>query len=222
VARRDAIRRLLLLALGLGALLALTLLLVPRDPGRIQAAVDDAGAWAPVAYVAVTAVLTVAFFPYPVVAGAGGLLFGVVAGAPLALLGEVLGASAAFLFARGAGRAQAERLAGPRLRHGLEVLARRGFAAVLLVRVLPGLPRHPANYAFGLTGVSFAAFVAGTTLGTAPRTLAYAALGGSLGDLRSPESISAVALLVVFGLLGLWLAARDPELRALTRRRAAR
>lgn len=218
MARGDAIRRLALLVLGLGVLLALALLAVPRDASRIRDAVDEAGAWAPVAYVVATAALTIAFFPYPIVAAAGGLLFGVALGAPLALLGEVIGASAAFAFARRTGRGPTERLASPRLAHALEVLARRGFAAVLLVRVLPGLPRHPANYAFGLTAVPFWAFLAGTILGTAPRTLAYSALGGTLGDLRDPTSVAAVAGLVAFGALGIWLAARDPELRALTRR----
>ncbi len=93
----------------------------------------------------------------------------------------------------------------------------RGFSAVLLVRVVPGVPRHPANRAFGLTAVGIAAFVAATALGTAPRALGYAALGGTLGDFSSAESIVAVGGLAAFGALGLWLAARDRELRAVIR-----
>lgn len=217
--RDDAIRRLALLLLGLGLLVAAMLLFVPRDAERIRATVDDAGVWAPALFLLATAVLTIAFFPYPVVAAAGGLLFGVPLGAALALVGELLGATASFFFARTVGRRQAERLASGTWQRVLDAVARRGFAAVLLFRVMPGLPRHPANYGFGLTGVAFLAFLAATALGTAPRTLAYAALGGTLGDLRSTESILAVTGLVAFGLLGLWLAARDPELRALLRRR---
>ena len=72
---------------------------------------------------------------------------------------------------------------------------------------------HPANYAFGLTAVSVRAFAAATLLGTAPRALAYSALGGTLGNLSSPVSLAAVSGLAAFGALGLWLAARDPELR---------
>ena len=50
---------------------------------------------------------------------------------------------------------------------------------------------------------------AATALGTAPRAFAYTALGGSLGNLRSPEAAIAVAVLVVMGALGLLLVARD-------------
>lgn len=219
--RAEAIRRLGLLLLALGLLVAATLLFVPRDAERIRSAVDDAGAWAPLGFIVVTALLTVGFFPYPIVAAAGGLLFGTLPGAALALTGELIGAMAAFAFARTAGRRQVERLAGRRWRAALEAISRRGFAAVLLVRVLPGLPRHPANYAFGVTQVGAGAFLVGTALGTAPRTLAYSALGGTLGNLRSTESILAVSGLVAFGLLGIWLAARDPELRAVLRGRRA-
>ena len=189
------------------------LLLVPRDVDRIRDAVDSAGALAPLAFVAAGALLTVAFFPFPVVAAAGGVLFGVAAGAALSVLAETLGATAALLIARYGARDSVERIAPPRLAAILDAVARRGFAAVLLVRVLPGVPRHPANYAFGLTAVALGVFVAATALGTAPRALGYSALGGTLGDLTSPESIAAVGGLAAFGLLGLWLAARDPELR---------
>jgi len=194
-------------------LLAAGFLLVPRDPDRIREAVDAAGALAPVAFVGAGALLALSLFPFPVVAGAGGLLFGWAAGAALSVLAETLGACAALGLARHGARGWAARLAGPRLAAVLAGVARRGFSAVLLVRVLPGVPAHPANYAFGLTPVSARAFAAATLLGTAPRALAYAALGGTLGDLSSATSLAAVGGLAAFGALGLWLAARDPELR---------
>lgn len=212
-------RRAVALVVLLAALLLAGLVLVPRDPDEVRDAVDGAGALAPAAFVAAGALLTVAFFPFPVTAAAGGLLFGVAGGTALSVAAETVGATVALLLARHGARDVAMRLAGPRLAAVLRGLARRGFSAVLLVRVVPGVPRHPTNYAFGLTNVGAAAFVAATVLGTAPRALGYAALGGTLGDLSSPESIAAVGGLAAFGALGLWLAARDPELRALVRAR---
>lgn len=210
-------RRVAVLLVLLAVLLVAGLVLVPRDAEEIRAAVDGAGVLAPAAFVAAGALLTVAFFPFPVTAAAGGLLFGVAAGTVLSVLAETLGAAAALLLARHGARDMAMRLAGPRVTAVLQALARRGFTAVLLARVVPGVPRHPANYAFGLTAVGLVAFVAATALGTAPRALGYAALGGTLGDLSSPESIAAVGGLAAFGALGLGLAARDPDLRALIR-----
>jgi uncharacterized membrane protein YdjX (TVP38/TMEM64 family) len=210
-------RRVAALLVLLAVLLVAGLVLVPRDADEIRDAVDGAGVLAPVAFVAAGALLTVAFFPFPVTAAAGGLLFGVAVGTVLSVVAETVGAVAALLLARHSARDTAMRLAGPRLTAVLRGVARRGFSAVLLVRVVPGVPRHPANYAFGLTAVGLPAFVAATALGTAPRALGYAALGGTLGDLTSPASIAAVGGLAAFGALGLWLAARDPQLRHLVR-----
>jgi uncharacterized membrane protein YdjX (TVP38/TMEM64 family) len=210
-------RRVAALVVLLGALLVAGLVLVPRDAGRIREAVDAAGTLAAPTFVGAGALLTLAFFPFPLVAAAGGLLFGVAAGTALSVLAETIGATGALLLARHGARAWAERLAGPRLAAVLAGVARRGFSAVLLVRVLPGVPRHPANYAFGLTSVGAGAFAAATALGTAPRALGYAALGGTLGDLTSRASLAAVGGLAAFGALGLWLAGRDPELRAALR-----
>jgi len=195
--------RLALLAGALAALFAIVLITVPRDAGELRAALES-----PPVYVLAAAALTVGFFPFPVVAAAGGLLFGVGAGTLLATLAETLGAVTALLVARFAARDAAAQLVRGRVRDAVDAVAARGFAAVLLVRVLPGVPRHPANYAFGLTAVGVAPFTAATALGTAPRAFAYAALGGTLGDLGSPESIAAIALLVVLGVAGVALAAR--------------
>ena len=217
VAPAPSPARLAVLAVLVAVVLVVGFLLVPRDADRLRDVVDTAGALAAPAFVAAGALLALSLFPFPVVAAAGGLLFGVGAGTALSVVAETLGACAALLLARHGARGWAARRAGPKLTALLSAIARRGFPAVLLVRVLPGLPAHPANYAFGLTEVSVAAFAAATFLGTAPRALAYATLGGTLGDLGSPTSLAAVVGLGAFGALGLWLAARDRDLRAALR-----
>ena len=52
-------------------------------------------------------------------------------------------------------------------------------------------------------------FVAATVIGVAPRAFAYTALGGSLGDLGSPEAIVAVVVLVLMAVAGALLGGRD-------------
>jgi uncharacterized membrane protein YdjX (TVP38/TMEM64 family) len=78
----------------------------------------------------------------------------------------------------------------------------------LYARILSGVPRDIANYAFGLTRVAIGAFALATLIGIAPHAFAYSALGGSLGRLDSTESIVAIATLVGMGVLGLVLALR--------------
>jgi len=183
------------------------LLVVARSPEDVQRGVDDAGAWAPVAFVVAATLLTCAFFPFPVMAASAGLLFGVTGGTALSITGGTLGALAAFLLARYVAREGAEELAGDRLTRVRAFVARRGFVAVLYARIFPGVPRDLANYVFGITRVGFVAYAVATLLGIAPRAYAYAALGGTLGDLTSTQSIVAVSVLVAMGLLGLALVA---------------
>jgi uncharacterized membrane protein YdjX (TVP38/TMEM64 family) len=171
--------------------------------GRVRDWVEDAGVWAPLAFVAISAALTVAFFPGPLLAGASGLLFGTAVGFPLSLAAAVLGASAAFLLARTVGRDAAAQLAGPRVLAVRDAVSRRGFLAVLYARILPGVPYSLVNYGAGLTTIPLAVFAAATALGAAPRAFAYTALGGSLDDLGSPEAIAAIAVLVVMAVGGL-------------------
>jgi uncharacterized membrane protein YdjX (TVP38/TMEM64 family) len=170
---------------------------------KVEAWVDDAGVWAPIAFVFISAALTVAFFPGPLLAGASGLLFGTAVGFPLSLCAAVLGAGAAFLIARHVGRDAAARLAGPRVLAFRDAVSRRGFLAVLYARILPGVPYNLVNYGAGLTTIPLAVFAAATALGAAPRAFAYTALGGSLDDLTSPEAIVAFAVLIVMALGGL-------------------
>ncbi|MEJ7797333.1 MAG: TVP38/TMEM64 family protein [Solirubrobacteraceae bacterium] len=201
--------RLIAFAFALATVFGVVLVLVARSPDEIQRAADGAGVWAPAAFVALCVGLTLAFFPFPLVAAAGGLLFGTLAGTLLSILGGIIGAVLAFLIARHAAGDSVQALAGDRLRRVQEAVERRGFVAVLYARILPGVPRDVVNYAFGLTRVGLLAFTAATVIGIAPRAFAYTALGGSLGSFDSTESVLAIATLVAMGVLGLALARRD-------------
>jgi uncharacterized membrane protein YdjX (TVP38/TMEM64 family) len=197
------IARLAGLALAVAAAFLLVATAGDLSAARVRDWVEDAGVWAPVAFVVLSASLTVAFFPGPLLAGASGLLFGTAAGFPLSLCAAVLGASAAFLIARHAGRDAAERVAGRRVLAVRDAVSRRGFLAILYARILPGVPYNLVNYGARLTTIPLAVFAGATALGAAPRAFAYTALGGSLDDLGSPEAIAAIVVLVVMALGGL-------------------
>jgi uncharacterized membrane protein YdjX (TVP38/TMEM64 family) len=175
----------------------------------VRASVDAIGPLAPLLFVAVSASLTPLMFPGPLLAGASGLLFGTALGFPVTLASAVLGASIAFLISRHLAGDAIEQLAGPRIRALEELVSRRGFVSVLYARIAPGVPYSLVNYAAGLTRIPLGVFAAATAIGTAPRAFAYTALGGSLGNLRSPEAAIAVAVLVVMGSIGLALLYRE-------------
>lgn len=188
---------------GLVALFALT---GSFSTEEVRDRLDGFGVAGPAVFVAVSTLLTPALFPGPLLAGAAGLLFGTALGTPVAIVSATLGACLAFALGRWWAHDAVERLATGRVAAAREWIGERGFFAVLYARLAPGIPYSLVNYAAGLSPVALGAFAAATAIGCAPRAFAYAALGGNLGDLGSPEAIVAMvvlALMAVAGLVGL-------------------
>lgn len=185
-------------------------------PEKVERWVDQFGWAAPIAFILLAACLTPLMVPGPLLAGAAGLLFGTALGTPVAVCSATLGACLAFGIGRFVAGDVVEQIGGPRVRSLARWVGRRGFVSVLYARILPGMPYNAINYAAGLTTVRVLVFAAATAIGTAPRTFAYVALGGSLGDLGSPVAIAALAIIVGMGLAGIVLVRRD-----LLRERAA-
>ena len=128
--------------------------------------------------------LTPALAPGPVLAAACGLAFGAVGGAALAFAGAVAGGLVAFALARTAARVPVERLvrSRPRLARVHAVLERRGFAAVLAARLMPGVPAGGLHYAAGVSPVRARSFAGAIAIGALLRTVPYALLGEGLGS----------------------------------------
>ena len=176
---------------------------------RIRDWADGFGAFGPLVYIPFSALLSCLFVPGPVLAGAAGLLFGTALGTGVALTSATLAASAQLLIARYVAGGQIGAMLPERVRRIDDFLERRGFFAVLYVRLAPGIPYTLANYGAGLTRLRLRDMAAGTAVGAIPRTFAYAALGGSLSDLGAPEAKAAIALLVVMAIAGALLARRQ-------------
>jgi uncharacterized membrane protein YdjX (TVP38/TMEM64 family) len=180
---------------------------------RVRGWADGYGAAGPLVFIALSASLTVVFFPGPLLAGASGLLFGTAVGTPVSLVAATLGASLAFCLGRWWAHDAVEEIAGPRTRALRAWVGRKGFLAVLYARIAPGMPYNVVNYAAGLTPVRLATFAAATAIGAAPRAFAYTALGGQLGSFSSWQTVVAASVLAAMAVIGLGLAARDPEIR---------
>jgi len=210
---RRAVLRLVVLAAAVGGLFAAVALSGGLSSARVRDALSGAGWIGPLAFVMVSASLTVACFPGPLLAGAAGLLFGTALGAPTAVVAATAGASAAFLVSRRFGASAVDTLSGHRVRVVQDWIASRGFLAVLYARILPLVPYNLVNYAAGLTRVRLAVFAGATAIGCAPRAFAYAALGGTLGNLSSPDAIVAYAVLVAMALLSVPFLIRDLRAR---------
>jgi uncharacterized membrane protein YdjX (TVP38/TMEM64 family) len=188
------VRPLAALALVLLAVIAATVAL-PHSPAELRDLVAEAGVAAPAAALVAWVLLTPALFPGTVLAAAGGLAFGALGGAALAMGGAVLGGLVAFTLARTTASGLAQRLVrrSSALARVNEQLERRGFAAVLAARLMPGVPATALHYAAGASPVRYGAFTAAMAIGALVRTAPYALLGQGLAS----GSAGAVALAVV-------------------------
>ena len=128
---------------------------------------------------------------------------------PVALAGAVAAACLQLSITRYLARDEVAEMLPERVRRIDAFLERRGFLAVLYIRIVPGVPYVPVNYGSGLTSLRLRDMAAGTAIGGLPKSFAYVALGGSIDDLSRPEAKVAIGMLVAFGIAGLFLARRE-------------
>ena len=173
--------------------------------------VDALGPFGIVVFALVYAVATVLFIPGSVLSIASGLIFGLVLGTLAAWSGAVLGASLAFLAGRHLARSKIEEKTkgSEKFRAIDEVIRKRGWKIIGLLRLSPLIPFNLSNYLYGITKVGFWPYVLASAGGMFPGTLRYvylgaagkAGLGGGGLDRYSPLEyvFFAVGLVVTIG-----------------------
>jgi uncharacterized membrane protein YdjX (TVP38/TMEM64 family)/rhodanese-related sulfurtransferase len=197
---------------GLLVLLSAALVLAYSHRGEINLkglseAVHRAGSFAPLAFMGIYALATVAFVPGSVLTLTGGALFGPVAGTFYNLTGATLGATLAFLAARHLGLGWVRERIGRRAAEIIEGVEREDWRFVAFVRLVPLIPFNLLNYALGLTRIRLTRYVLATYAAMLPGAFAYTYLGyagreaasGSSGLIR--KGLLALALLAAAALL---------------------
>jgi uncharacterized membrane protein YdjX (TVP38/TMEM64 family) len=132
-----------------------------------------------VVFIVAYALATVLFLPGWIFTVSAGLIYGVVAGTAIALTGAVIGASLAFLVARYLLRQNIEETTkkNPRFAAIDQAIGKNGWKIVGLLRLSPLIPFNLSNYFYGITSISFGAYVLVSAIGMIPGTLLYAYLG---------------------------------------------
>lgn len=159
------------------------------------------GPWAPIGYVVLYALATVAFMPGAVFALAGGALFGPIWGTLWNLAGATLGASFAFLVARYVGGKWVERQAGGLLKRLIDGVDAEGWRFVAFVRLVPLFPFNLSNYVLGLTRIPFCHYVVATFVCMVPGAVAYTWLGHAGRGMLAGEANAVRYGLMSLGLL---------------------
>ncbi len=148
--------------------------------------IDGLGAIAPLAFILLYIVITVAFVPASVVTLGAGVVFGVVKGSVLVFIGAMLGATAAFLVGRYVARGWvANKIANsPRFQAIDDAIAQSGRKIIFLLRLSPVFPFNLLNYSLGLSQISLKDYIIGS-VGMLPGTIMYVYLGSLVGNLAT-------------------------------------
>lgn len=171
----------LLVALGI-SLASITLVEVFDGAEKMRAWIENAGAWAPLAYILLKAsTYVIAPLSGTPVKLAAGALFGFWEGAALALIGDTLGASLNFWIARLFRNRGISRLAGKGAIKQIDQLTEHvgGWRALLAARLLLSSLYDFIAYAAGVSNLKFRHFFWVTVLAGIPSTLFAAWIGDS-------------------------------------------
>lgn len=137
-----------------------------------------ASVWAPFAAIFFYVVFASIGAPQIVLITALVAAFGPWAGFLYSWTGKLLACSIGFWVGRRFGAAIVARHASPRMTDLMAQLAKRGFWASALIRLVPTVPSVLVNIAAGATPIRFRDFFAGTALGSVPK-MALLAFGGA-------------------------------------------
>jgi len=151
------------------------------DIAALQSRLTAAGGAAPLLFIALYALATVAFLPGSVLTLAGGALFGPVLGTLYNLTGATLGALLAFLVARHLAsdwvQARIEGGAQGRAHRLIRGVEAEGWRFVAFTRLVPLFPFNLLNYALGLTRIPLPQYLLATFVFMLPAAVAFTYLG---------------------------------------------
>ncbi len=165
---------------------------------------EDAGIWAPIAFMVVYAVGVCLFVPGTLLTALGAAIFGPYWGFIYVWTGAMMGASVAFFIGRSLGREFTASLIGARLKKYDDAIERNGFATVLYLRLVY-FPFTPMNFGMGLTKVRFRDYFFGTGLGIIVGTFIFTFFigtvkavwaSGNWGELFSFKVLFSVCLFI--------------------------
>jgi uncharacterized membrane protein YdjX (TVP38/TMEM64 family) len=148
--------------------------------------VNDLGAIAPIAFMLIYIVATVAFLPGSVLTLGAGVLFGIIQGSLYVFVGATIGATLAFLVGRYLARGWiSEKIAGNQKFSAIDrAVGQEGFKIVLLTRLSPVFPFNLLNYGLGVTGVALKDYVL-ASVGMIPGTIMYVYIGSLAGSIAT-------------------------------------
>ncbi len=178
------------------------------DEGRSLEAWMGAGVkgpWALPAAVAGFAALAFLGVPQFVLIAAAVVAFGPWTGLFYSWVGTMVSALVGFFLGRRFGARLLDQLAGDGVKRFIGMVARNGFLASLVVRLVPSAPFIVVNMAAGVTSMRVLPFAAGTAIGIIPKIALTAFAGAAV--VKAASGGGGHGWLMLAGVAALWIGA---------------
>lgn len=165
-------------------------------PTELAAFIRSYGYYAPLIYIILFTFVPLTLFPDAVLAIAAGLIFGPILGGIYTMIGALSGGTLAYFIARFAGD---RLLTSPHLGSQglLKKIREKGFAIILLLRLIPLIPFDVISYSSGVARVAYKSFISATLLGIIPGVLLLVNIGAGMNEMNSPRLYIATAAFVL-------------------------
>lgn len=202
-ARQVGRTRIVVTAIAAAIVVAVVLLVPLPTAVQMRDWARSVGPWFPLAFLGAHTVVTVLPFPRTAFTLAAGLLFGPALGILIAVTASTLSALIAVLGVRSLGWHLSAAGSHPRLESLNARLRRRGWPAVLSLRLIPAVPFSVLNYAAGASAVRIVPFVLATMIGLLPGTSAVVILGDAMTGNVNPLLVLVSLCTAALGVGGL-------------------
>ena len=179
-------RRVALLAISIVILVAVAVWVPLPTAVQLRDWATSVGPWFPLAFLAAHVVITVFPFPRSAFTLAAGLLFGPLLGVSLAVVASTISAVIALFLVRAAGWQLSRLVKHSRIDVLDARLRKRGWPAILSMRMIPVVPFSVLNYAAGASAVRVVPYTLASAVGLLPGTAAVVILGDALTGNISP------------------------------------
>lgn len=176
------------------------------DQEKIKMAVQDAGWWGPLVFIAIQFLqIVIAPIPGQVTGVLAGALFGPWLGALYSLTGAVLGCFVVFVLSRWLGRPFVERfVSAQHLKKFDRLTTESGPMVFFLIFLLPGFPDDIICYLAGLSAIPLRTLVIISFLGRAPGYVISGFLGAGIGEANAPLVGGIIGLIAIGAAISYW------------------
>ncbi|MBF0713667.1 TVP38/TMEM64 family protein [Gemella sp. GH3] len=160
------------------------------------------GVFSPIIYLLIFSIFPIFFFPVPILAVVGGVLFGFVKGSILTFLGASINCYLMFIISRKFGRDYVKKLLTKRLtpkQHEkiFNVSDEKLMVSLVILRLIPLVPYNLINYGFGLTNISLTKYMIASVLGIIPGTIVFLNFGAASTNIWSIEFLLSTILVLL-------------------------